>query len=334
VTASLRIATFNLESLDDHPGLKPPLDERIAVLRPQLLRLEADIVCLQEVNGQKPPGGGPRRLAALDRLLETTPYGGYHRVATTLPGQASPADKHNLVTLSRWPIARSEQLRHDLVPAPTYRKVTARPGARGTEAVEWDRPLLHCVIPLPCGRDLHVLNLHLRAPLAAPVAGAKLGSFCWNSTGAWAEGFFIATVKRAGQALEARLRVDAILDQDPDAWIAACGDFNAEEQEMPLRTLLASVDDTGNARLAPRSLVPLEHSLPQSQRFSVLHGGRHVMLDHIVVSRSLMGAYRHVEIHNESLGDELVAYAGGQGSPESYHAPLVASFALPPPSSG
>lgn len=52
----LRIATFNLENLDDKPGQKPTLDERIALMRPQLLRLNADMLCLQEVNGQEVPG--------------------------------------------------------------------------------------------------------------------------------------------------------------------------------------------------------------------------------------------------------------------------------------
>jgi len=34
----LRIATFNLENLDDKPAQKPSLGDRIAVLRPQLER--------------------------------------------------------------------------------------------------------------------------------------------------------------------------------------------------------------------------------------------------------------------------------------------------------
>lgn len=46
-----RIATFNLENLDDKPGQKPTLDERIALMRPQLMRINADILCLQEVHG-------------------------------------------------------------------------------------------------------------------------------------------------------------------------------------------------------------------------------------------------------------------------------------------
>jgi len=45
---TLRIATFNLENLDDKPRQQPTLDERIAVMWPQLLRLQADILCLQE----------------------------------------------------------------------------------------------------------------------------------------------------------------------------------------------------------------------------------------------------------------------------------------------
>ena len=69
----------NLENLDDKPGEKPTLAERIAVMRPQLLRLKADILCLQEVNGQETPGE-PRRLLALERPVEGTARADYHVV--------------------------------------------------------------------------------------------------------------------------------------------------------------------------------------------------------------------------------------------------------------
>src|SRR3546814_14575281 len=42
----------------------------------------ADILCLQEVNGQE-VARQPRRLRALERLIAGTPYAGYHRTATT-----------------------------------------------------------------------------------------------------------------------------------------------------------------------------------------------------------------------------------------------------------
>lgn len=51
----MRIATFNLENLDDEPGQDPSLATRVAIMRPQLDRLAADILCLQEVHSQGMP---------------------------------------------------------------------------------------------------------------------------------------------------------------------------------------------------------------------------------------------------------------------------------------
>ena len=325
----LRIATFNLESLDDRPDVAPPLAARIAVLRPQLLRLKADVLCLQEVNGQRPPGGGPRQLLALERLLAETPYAGFHLISSSrVSGPDSEAERgadavHNLVILSRHPFGSTEELRHHLVEPPTYRPKTARPAVGREQAIEWDRPILAAAIELAAGRRLHVVNLHLRAPLAAPVPGQKKDAHTWRSVSGWAEGFFLATVKRAGQALETRLFIERIFDRDARALVAVCGDFNAEERQTPLRTIRADPADTGNAALEARALVPLERTLPASQRFSVVHGGHKEMLDHVLVSRALLDCYRHVEVHNEGLADEL-----SDAGPASHHAPLVAEFAL------
>ncbi len=326
----LRIATFNLESLDDRPDIDPPLEARIAALRPQLLRLDADVLCLQEVNGQRVPGGGPRRLLALDRLLAGTPYEGFRRAASSRvsdpeEGAERGADAvHNLVILSRAPILAVEELRHHLVDPPSYRPRTAKPPLTGPRAVEWDRPILGASIALTAERRLHVVDLHLRAPLAAPVPGQKRNSMCWNSVAGWAEGFFMATMKRAGQALETRLYIERIFDREPDALIAVCGDFNAEERQTPLRTIRGDIADTGNPALASRALVPIERTLPESQRFSVVHGGRRQMLDHLLVSQALLAGYRHVEVYNDGLADELT-----DAGPNSHHAPLVAEFEVP-----
>jgi endonuclease/exonuclease/phosphatase family metal-dependent hydrolase len=333
----LRIATFNLENL----GAKPhhphdpmaPLEARLAVLRPQLARLEADILCLQEINGQPRAPGGPLELLALDALLEGTPYEAYARATTehmTRRGEPRGAlDVHNLVILSRFPIAASRQLRHDLVPPPLHRAVTADPPAAKRQAVAWDRPILHAAVALPGGKRLEIVNLHLRAPLASFVPGQKAGPFAWKSVAGWAEGFFLAAVKRAGQALEARLLVDRLFDADPQALVAVCGDCNAEARETAMRLLAGNEEDTGSGALAGRVLIAAERGIPEDLRFTVLHNGRKVMLDHLMVSRALMGCFRHAEIHNEALGDELVAYASVEASPESYHAPVIAEFALP-----
>jgi exonuclease III len=50
MSVCLCIATFNLENLDDRLGQEPTLERRIELMRPQMERINADIVCLQEVN--------------------------------------------------------------------------------------------------------------------------------------------------------------------------------------------------------------------------------------------------------------------------------------------
>lgn len=331
-----RIATFNVENLGDSAPDGVGLEERIRVLRPQLLRLRADVLCLQEVDGQRPQQGAGRRLDALDALLDGTPYRDFSRFSTVSRSRGDVRDKHNLVILSRFAMSSRRQLLHDLVAPPRCRPVCPPQGGepQDSRALEWDRPILHAALDIGAARPLHVVGVHLRAPRAAFVAGAKADSHTWRSMAGWAEGFFIAAVKRAGQALETRLLVDSLFDADPDALVCVCGDFNADLHETPLRTICGDGEDAGNPFLAARTLVPVARSLADSRRFSVVHHGRPQMLDHLLVSRPLLGWYRSVEIHNEALGDELVTAHAVRGSPESFHAPVVAGFEEPAAAGG
>lgn len=318
----LVIASLNLDSLDDAPGT-PPLDARIAVLRPLLERIAADILCLQEINAQK-LRGRTRHLAALDRLLAGTRYAGYARVSTR-SARHGPLDVHNLVILSRLPLSESGQLHNALVPAPAYRRATAQPRPPRAEPVRWDRPLLYAAADLGGGRTLWVVNLHLRAPIAAFVPGQKLPGGGWASVPGWAEGFLLAAVKRIGQALEARLLIDRLLDADPKALVAVCGDFNAEGIEMPVRLIAAAPQDTENPALAGRRMVLLgeaEEIAPSAH--TVLHGGRRMRPDHMLASPALAAAHEGIQVFNEGLADDT-APAG----PRPVHAAVVARFALP-----
>jgi len=323
----MRIATFNLENLGGDGTAEDDLASRLPLLRPQLQRLAADVLCLQEVNSAK--RGGERHLDALDTLLEGGPYAHFHRAHTVRADTGRPADRHNLVILSRWPIVAQAQIRNDLVPPPAWRTVTATPPAEGPEPLPFERPLLRATVALPSGKPLEVLNVHLRAPLAAPVTGQKQSGGVWRTQAGWAEGFVLAALKRAAQALEARLVIDGLFEADPRALVAAAGDFNCEGHETPLRVVAGEVDDTGNPALAETSLVPLERSVPETQRFSLIHRGRRVMFDHILVSRTLLGFYRETEVHNETLGDELLAQLRPGEPRESAHAPVVAEFGDP-----
>lgn len=316
----LRIATFNLENLDDDGPV--PLDQRLPVLRRILDALDADILCLQEVNAQEPPKHA-RTLAALDQLLAGTRYAGFARADTTSDRGDYPRDIHNLVVVSRHPIATVDQAAHRLVPPIDWRWL----GGEDSTPVRFERPILSVVIDV--GRPLHLFNLHLRAPLAVAVPGGKAGPFAWKSISAWAEGYFLAAVKRQAQALEARLLIEDVLDHDPDAWIVVAGDVNAEPREVPLTLLTAPLDATGNADLAGRELEALADRVPADRRFTVRHG-RRILLDHILASRSLAARCTAVEIRNESLADEVEAARRGFEDPAGFHAPIVAEFQIDP----
>jgi endonuclease/exonuclease/phosphatase family metal-dependent hydrolase len=318
----MRIATFNVESLD------LPLEPRLGVLRPALERLEADVLCLQEVNGQHVAGRRERSLAALDQLIAGTPYAGYHRSATHGPGRSGPADVHNLVTLARFPVLAERQLQHQLVPPAEVRLVTAEPPAGAATPIRFDRPALLTELDVGGGRRLAVINVHLRAPIASSIPGQKSGTFTWKRVGAWAEGYYLSALKRTGQALELRLLVEALFDADPAALVLVAGDLNAEANETPVRLLAGTPEDTGNAVLGPRALVVLDRALEASRRYSVVHHGRPQMLDHMLASHALLGHFRGIEVHNEALGDEAVGWAKSIGTGGSYHAALVATFAL------
>lgn len=325
----MRIATFNLENLGNRSEKPEEFRQRLDILRPQLQRMNADVLCLQEIDAARPDKHAARRMVALDQLLQGTAYQDFHRAETVHPATGHPADRHNLAILSRWPVEHAAQYLNSFVLPPVYSYATADPPRAGARAMTWDRPFQHVAIRLPDGSVLNLINLHLKAPLAANVPGQKLDRFAWKSASAWAEGYYVAAIKRAGQAVEVRVLVDRIFDEDPVARILIAGDFNAEEREVPTRIITAELEDTANGDLAARVLVPLEHSLPESRRYSVIHRGRRIMLDHMFASRALLAAYQDMEIHNEALGDELVAYASVHGSPESYHAPVVATFGVP-----
>jgi len=326
----MRIASFNVENLSDAPDTDVPLAARLDSLQPQLARMEADILCLQEVDATREGSSGNRRISVLDPLLEGTAYEGFHRAGTVHPKTGYPSNRHNLVVLSRWPMIRQAQYQNDLVTPPRYGLSTGDPPAESETEIVLDRPVQHVEIALPDGAPLHIINMHLKAPIASPIPGQRSSAFTWRSVPGWAEGYFLSSVKRSSQALEARMVADLIFDKDPSALIAMAGDFNAEENEPPLRIVTADPLDTGSGDLAGRSLVLLELSMPESRRYTVIHHGRRMMLDHLLVSRPLLGHYRGIEVHNEMLGDEVAAYTKIDAAPDSFHAPIVAEFDLNP----
>lgn len=321
---TVRIATFNLENFDETAAdERPSLDERITLMRPQIVRMRADIACFQEVNGQE-RDGQPRALLALERLLDETSLDGAN-LASTQPQAGGVYDERNLVVATHHEIVGRDQIQNKFVNQPMYKRLTAVPPDEEAKPIGIERPILYVTVDTGVG-VLHVINLHLKSKIPSDIPGQKVDGFTWKSADARAEGSFISSMKRMSQALEVRRLVDSLLDVDPDAMIVVAGDFNAAPDEVPVQAICGDVEDTGNGDLARRVLVPIENTIPESSRYTLFHHGRGELLDHMLVTRNLLAHYRGSEIHNETLHDESVAFAVDRKFPESDHAPVVATF--------
>lgn len=330
----MRIATFNVENLDDLPidpdriDKDPSFEERLPILQSQLRRLDADILCLQEVHGQD-IDGEPRQLRALESVLAGTQYADYHIHSTLLANRRDVERFRNLVTLInpayKFSQPKGEEILNEHVQKPAHRFAT---GKRAGDVVDigWNRPILYSNVILPTGGTVHVINAHFKSKNPSKVAGEGPENFMWQSAAGWAEGFFLSALKRIGQALETRIFVDTLFDAEPMANIVICGDLNAETDEVPLQALRGDVEDTGNPALNGRVLYQLEHTVPESTRFSLYHHGRPNLLDHLLVSQNMLGGYITTQIHNELVRDESVAFAFDKKHPASDHAPIVAEF--------
>ncbi len=319
----LRIATFNLENLDETDSA-PTLADRISVLRPSLERLRADVLCLQEIHGQERPGES-RQLHALRALLAGTAYEGFY-IEHTKTTRNEAYDVRNLVIVSRFPIRDVQQFRNELIDPPQYRKVTADPAEAEADPVRVERPILYAQIEAAPQVIVHLINVHLKSRRPSNVPGQQPNRYTWRSAAGWAEGYFLSSMKRVSQALEVRVLVDRIFDDEPDARIVVCGDFNAHPGEVPVEAIAGRIENTNNADLIGRELVPCENTIPASERFTFLHHGQKRLLDHMLISRRMLQHYRRSEIHNETLHDESIAFRYERQFPESDHAPFVAEF--------
>ncbi|MBN2528559.1 MAG: endonuclease/exonuclease/phosphatase family protein [Deltaproteobacteria bacterium] len=320
---TIRIATFNLENLDIDAEKAPPIEGRIAIMQPQLQRIAADVICFQEIHSQKNQND-KKELTALNMLLANTRYSAFQR-KTTLTQSNELYSERNLVTLSRFNIAQTEIIRTGDGPQMHYQMMTANPPDEEANPIKWERPMLYTQIKIGT-ETLHLINVHLKSKLASNIPGQK-EDYEWKSVSAWAEGSFLSAVKRVGQALQARMRIDRIFDEfGEDALIAIVGDFNADIHEVSMKAICGPVEETGNPAHGPRRMIPCENNIPKSSRYSLIHLGEGAMLDHIFVSRGLLSRFKGAEIHNETLPDESGAFRTDTLFPESDHAPVIAEF--------
>ena len=287
---------------------------RIAVLRPILNDLAADVICLQEVDAQKsPPQEGAdfslltvssaipptkvttaRRAFGLERMRQDVAY-------------LRPAMKTKWAALPR----QMERCRFE---GSSPRGRWTSPGSAPSSTQKSQCPT---ALRFTSSTFIYALRALSLFPIRVKVTAA-------SQVEPGQRDGLVAAQKREGQAFEARLFIERLFDSEPNALIAVCGDLNSEEHDTPAR-LLVGIPDEDAAEPSPRKLIPLADRVEEARRFSVVHAGRPVLLDHILASRTLAACCMNVAIMNEGLQDEVMAEELILGS---LHAPITASFDL------
>lgn len=306
--ASFRVATFNaLDFFLPQPRHAARFEEKLAWTVELLARLSADAIGLQEIG----------EIAALDRLVAALnariedPSKRY----VSIPGTPD-ARGIRCAILARTAVLESRVHVTDQLPFPVFQEGDVFPfPAR----LPLRRGIVHAKLDTAIG-PVHVVVLHFKSGRPVGLRAANGETIPWRTARARGEADLRALVMRSAEALFVRGVVDDVLAIDPRAHVVVLGDFNDGLDSTPV----------GIVRGA-RSTVGVLHAcaqiVPENERFSLIHHGNKVLLDHVLVTEGLRGRLRQVEIVNSALRDH--GSHGDDDAPvvDSDHAPVVAEFA-------
>jgi endonuclease/exonuclease/phosphatase family metal-dependent hydrolase len=310
MAAGVRLATFNLKDFFQPRTAEEGavVDAKVANAAASLRRAAADVVALQEVGSE----------ALVRRLVADVPELGY---GVPVVGSADRRGIRNVI-LSRLPIQWSQVHESKSLPFPAFADGDPEPFPG---RIPLRRGVVHVRVEVSdMGEvdEIDVITAHFKSGLPTrrkTAAGEEIPDATLHAA---AESAVRSLLQRAAEALFVRGLVDQVLANLPDHAICVMGDLNDALWSLPVR-LVRGLDPTSRAHL--RSCIDV---VPEDQRFSVFHGARRSLIDHILVSGRLYDTLRSCEIHNEALRDH--GPPPGEGdlplTPDSDHALSVAAF--------
>lgn len=321
------LATFNTRDFfdDEEPHVIGDLDEggytskrrekatrwfesKLETIARVMVQLDADIVALQEVKGER----------VIERLCATIGdrIRGY---PTRVVGPPLDPRGIRVALLSRF--ERAGDIRqHGVDPDSECPLPEVAEGAAPIPGIHFRRGALEVGLRLPTGETLVVIGVHLKSN--NPLYFTPMTSQ-FDHAAAMAR----SAMHRMAEALRLRRIVDERLAADPRALLAVIGDLNETEDSLVHRLICGSEVAANRHNLPPAVLKPCTSLIPAEQRFSILFRGRRIMLDHVLASPSLHVRMIQARILNEELEANVRSSSTQYTfSPESDHAPVVCWF--------
>jgi len=325
--ASFKVMTWNLENLfqpsESNAQTVQKYQEKLDTLAEVILRLEADIIGVQEV-------GSPE---AFEDLLAKLNGQYPHAKLSTEPDTRG----IRVGFLSKLPIESSE----NIVNFP-QNGLASVPGldneGNPIEVTRLSRGALSISVTVPSGLKVNLITTHWKSKLLTFPGG----NFTTSDEDERTRVAGIALLKRTAEAVAIRVKANELLVGNQDQGLIVLGDLNDVTEAATTQILqgprgseigtrgFLSPDKGDDARLF--NLAPL---IPAERRFSRVFQGNGELIDHIFVSQELLPGepplVPEVDSHIDVLGS-LPSISEQpserQGKPGSDHAPVTAIFEL------
>jgi endonuclease/exonuclease/phosphatase family metal-dependent hydrolase len=298
------VATFNVMNLlEPRDELeRGRLGAKVDAIARTLLECDADVVALQEI--------GSSGLARA--LVAALPGAGYGK---PFVGTAD-ARGIRCALLSRLPVVDAREHTADALPFPTFG--TEDPPPFGTR-IPLRRGVVHALVEAPQVGRVHVLSAHFKSRVGVPLRDVGRAELPAKTTRERSEALVRSLVWRCAEALHVRGVIDEVLARTPEAHVVLAGDLN----DVPESPVLGALRGDG-----PGQLFDCASRIPVESRFSVIHEGRGVQLDHALATAALHARLASARFENADLRDHGPFVPGVPEAPsvDSDHAPLVVRF--------
>jgi endonuclease/exonuclease/phosphatase family metal-dependent hydrolase len=295
----LTLATFNVKNL-----LEVPSREKVAWIARTLGECDADVVGLQEI-------GPPELLAAVVAELPRAGYG---------PPVVGTPDARGIrcALVSRVPVTTSRVHTAEALDFPVYQADDPPPFGR---RIPLRRGVVHARVEAAGLGPVDVLVAHFKSPLPVALRDASGREVEPRAAREAAEGMLRSLVWRAAEALHVRAIVDALLAERAGALVAVVGDLNDVPGSVVVRALQG--DREG-------SLLDCTTRVPAERRYSAIHAGARIQIDHVLASQPLYAQLTAARFVNEALREHVVRPDGEElPTIDSDHAPVVVRFEAP-----
>ncbi len=299
----MKIATFNVEFLfgegvQKHSGkewiyTKEFVQARIDRLSSIISEINADIIFLQEVASED----------VIKRIIEKTGINYFHFLATPKNGVGNAV------------LYKQKDVICESIPAKTNLPIFVEGDEDIVGSRIWSRRDFVGVTTTFNEKKLFIIGVHIKANFLVEQKNAdKTEIFPMNTQITAADGLIRSELFRFSQAKRVREFVDDKFSKDPEALVIVAGDFSSTEEVSAFR-IIRGVIATGSD-----SLFRASQKVSDEKRFSRIIDKK-ILIDHILISKSLESHLGTVKILNEHITDHT-NIAPNPSFVESDHAPM------------